>query len=61
MKKTVVAFDIGESYLKIAQQTKNGISVHTVQMPENLIKDCSIGGSGQNCSVSVELTYFECK
>ena len=39
MKKTVVAFDIGESYLKIAQQTKDGISVDFVQMPENLMND----------------------
>ena len=39
MKKTVVAFDIGESYLKIAQQTKDEISVDFVQMPENLMND----------------------
>lgn len=39
MKKTVVAFDIGESYLKITQQTKNGISIQAVQMPENLMSE----------------------
>lgn len=39
MKKTVLAFDIGESFLKIAQKNKDGISIQTVQMPENLMSD----------------------
>ena len=42
MKKTVVAFDMGETYLKIARQTKEGISVQTVQMPENLISEGTV-------------------
>lgn len=39
MKKTAIAFDIGESYIKIAQRIGNKITVETVQMPENLIRD----------------------
>lgn len=39
MKKTAIAFDIGESYIKIAQRSGNKITVETVQMPENLIRD----------------------
>lgn len=39
MKKTAIAFDIGESYLKIAQRLGNKIEVKTVQVPENLIRD----------------------
>jgi len=39
MKKTAIAFDIGESYIKIAQRNGNKITVETVQMPENLIRD----------------------
>ena len=39
MGKTVLAFDIGESNLKIAQQGRNGIEIHSVQMPDNLIQD----------------------
>lgn len=39
MSKTVLAFDIGESTMKIAQKSSNEIKVHAVQMPDNLIKD----------------------
>jgi len=39
MSKTVLAFDIGESTMKIAQKTGNGIKVHAVQMPDSLMKD----------------------
>ena len=39
MGKTVLAFDIGESNLKIAQQGKNGIEIHSIQMPDNLIQE----------------------
>ncbi|MBR2046445.1 MAG: pilus assembly protein PilM [Agathobacter sp.] len=39
MSKTVLAFDIGESTMKIAQKSGNGIKVHAVQMPDNLMKD----------------------
>ena len=39
MKKTAVAFDIGESYIKIAQRKGSKIMVEAVQMPENLIRD----------------------
>ena len=39
MKKTAVAFDIGESYIKIAQRKGSKITVEAVQMPENLIRD----------------------
>ena len=39
MGKTVLAFDIGESTMKIAQKTGDGIRVHAVQMPDSLMKD----------------------
>ena len=39
MKKKAIAFDIGESYIKIAQHVGDKITVETVQMPENLIRD----------------------
>lgn len=39
MGKTVLAFDIGESYLKIVQQQNGGMQVHSVQMPDNLMQD----------------------
>lgn len=39
MSKTVLAFDIGESNLKIAKQEKNGIVIHSLQMPDNLIQE----------------------
>ena len=36
MKKTAIAFDIGESYIKIAKRDGDKITVEVVQMPENL-------------------------
>lgn len=39
MAKTKLAFDIGESYIKIAEKDGTDIHVHTVQMPQNLMKD----------------------
>lgn len=39
MSKTVLAFDIGESTMKIAQKTGNGMKVHAVQLPDSLVKD----------------------
>lgn len=39
MSKTVLAFDIGESNLKIAHQGKNGAEVYSIQMPDNLMQD----------------------
>lgn len=39
MGKTVLTFDIGESYIKIAYKEKEQILVHVEQMPENLMKD----------------------
>ena len=39
MKKTAIAFDIGESYVKIAKRDGDKITVEAVQMPENLIQD----------------------
>ncbi len=39
MSKTALAFDIGESYIKIVYQGTEGIKVEAVQMPENLMKD----------------------
>lgn len=39
MSKTICAFDIGESYIKIAVKDKKGIAIHSVQMPENLVQE----------------------
>lgn len=39
MKKMSLSFDMGGSHIKIAKREKGKISVHSVQMPENLIKD----------------------
>ena len=39
MGKTVMAFDIGESYLKIVLKQSGGLKVHSVQMPDNLMKE----------------------
>ena len=39
MSKTVLTFDIGESYIKIAHKENERISVYVEQMPENLVKD----------------------
>ncbi len=39
MSKTVLGFDIGESYIKIATKGNGGISVQAMQMPANLIQD----------------------
>ena len=39
MGKTVLSFDIGESYIKIAKQDKLGIHVYVEQMPENLMAE----------------------
>lgn len=39
MSKTVLAFDIGESTMKIAQKAGNDMKVHAVQLPDSLVKD----------------------
>lgn len=39
MKKTIVGFDIGNSFLKIATMGKEGIKVESVSIPENLMAD----------------------
>ncbi|MBQ8627523.1 MAG: pilus assembly protein PilM [Agathobacter sp.] len=39
MSKTILTFDIGESYIKIAYKEKEQITVYVEQMPENLMKD----------------------
>jgi len=39
MSKTVCAFDIGDSYIKVVVKGKKGMEVHAIQMPENLVKD----------------------
>ena len=39
MGKTILTFDIGESYIKIAHKEKDKLSVYVEQMPENLMKD----------------------
>lgn len=39
MSKTVLGFDIGESYLKIVHQGSHGMKIHSIQMPENLVQD----------------------
>lgn len=42
MKKINLTFDIGDSYIKIAKREKGKIVVHSVQMPENLVKEGQI-------------------
>ena len=39
MNKVKLAFDIGESYIKIAKREGNKINVYTKQTPENLVKE----------------------
>ncbi len=39
MSSTMLTFDIGDSYIKIAVQDKNKIKVYAKQMPENMVKD----------------------
>lgn len=39
MAKKKLAFDIGESYIKIAVKDGTDIQIHTIQMPQNLMKD----------------------
>lgn len=39
MKKIALTFDIGDSHIKIAKREKGKIVVHSVQMPENLMKE----------------------
>lgn len=39
MGKTYLTFDIGDSYIKIAKQEKDTITVYSKQMPENMVKD----------------------
>lgn len=39
MKKTVVGFDIGNSHLKVAVIKKKVVRVHSIPLPENLIKE----------------------
>ena len=39
MKKLNLSFDMGDNYIKIAKREKGKITVHSVQMPENLIKE----------------------
>lgn len=39
MSGTMLTFDIGDSYIKIAVHDKSKIKVYAKQMPENLVKD----------------------
>ena len=39
MGKTVLGFDIGESYIKIAEQDKDKVVIHAIQLPDNLMQD----------------------
>lgn len=39
MKKMIITFDMGDSHIKFARKEKGRITVHAVQMPENLIKE----------------------
>lgn len=39
MKKITLAFDMGDSHIKIARKEKGKTVVHAVQMPENLIRE----------------------
>lgn len=42
MSKTFLAFDIGDSYIKIAKKDGEKVTIYTKQMPENLVKDGAI-------------------
>ncbi len=39
MSKTMITFDIGDTYMKIAKREKDKIQVFCKQMPEDLVKD----------------------
>lgn len=39
MSKTIVGFDIGNSFLKVAVRKSKAMQVHTIPMPDNLIKE----------------------
>ena len=39
MSKNVVGFDLGNSFLKIAVKKNKAVHVHTIPMPDNLIKE----------------------
>ena len=39
MNKVKLAFDIGESYIKIAKKEGSKINVYMKQTPENLVKE----------------------
>lgn len=39
MSKTMITFDIGDTYMKIAKKDKDKYTVYTKQMPEDLVKD----------------------
>lgn len=39
MSKTVVGFDIGNSFLKVAVRKNKVVRVHTIPMPDNLVKE----------------------
>ena len=39
MGKTVLGFDIGESNLKIVHKGSHGMTIHSIQMPDNLMQD----------------------
>ena len=39
MAKTVLTFDMGDTYIKIAKKEGTHVTVYSKQMPENLVKD----------------------
>ena len=39
MAKTVLTFDMGDTYIKIAKKEGANVTVYSKQMPENLVKD----------------------
>ena len=39
MSKTMLTFDMGDTYIKIAKKDGSKVTVYTKQMPENLVKD----------------------
>ena len=39
MSKTMLTFDMGDSYIKIVRKDASKVTVYTKQMPENMVKD----------------------
>lgn len=57
MKKMSLTFDMGDSHIKIAKREKGKIIVHSIQMPENLIKEGIIQAPHMVSDFLKELRY----